>query len=57
MGQVIQDTPDDPIGYIIKVLQEMHKRQSKQLNSSLVSLSDMSIFTHNTLGKILTKNA
>lgn len=34
MAQVIQDTPDDPIGYIIKVLQGIHKKQSKQLDNS-----------------------
>ncbi|XP_028404880.1 uncharacterized protein C8orf34-like isoform X2 [Dendronephthya gigantea] len=34
MASVIQDTPDDPIGYIIEILQVMHKKQSKQLESS-----------------------
>jgi hypothetical protein len=41
MAQVIQDTPDDPIGYIIKVLQGIHKKQSKQLDNSLVSLCEL----------------
>ena len=37
MARVIQDTPDDPIGYIINVLQGIHKKQSKQLENSFVS--------------------
>jgi hypothetical protein len=41
MAQVIQDTPDDPIGYIIKVLQGIHKKQSKQLDNSFVSLCEL----------------
>lgn len=27
MARVIQDTPDDPVGYIIKILQGIHKKQ------------------------------
>lgn len=27
MARVIQDTPDDPVGYIIRILQEMHEKQ------------------------------
>ena len=27
MAQVIQDTPEDPISYIINILQGMHKKR------------------------------
>lgn len=27
MARVIEDTPDDPVGYIIRILQEMHEKQ------------------------------
>ena len=27
MGRLIQDTPDDPVGYIINILQGIHKKQ------------------------------
>ena len=37
MARVIQDTPDDPIDYIINILQDIHKKQSKQLENSYVS--------------------
>ena len=37
MTRVIQDTPDDPIGYITNVLQGIHKKQSKQFENSFVS--------------------
>ena len=41
MARVIQDMPDDPIGYIINVLQGIHKKQSKKLDNSFVSLTKL----------------
>ena len=41
MARVIQDMPDDPIGYIINVLQGIHKKQLKKLDNSFVSLTKL----------------
>ena len=39
MARVIQDMPDDPIFYIINVLEGIHKKQSKQSRNSFNGIS------------------
>lgn len=35
MARVIQDMPDDPIGYFLKVLQDIHEKQSTHFNDAV----------------------
>ncbi|XP_046855801.1 uncharacterized protein C8orf34 homolog isoform X2 [Xenia sp. Carnegie-2017] len=39
MARVIQDMPDDPIGYFLKVLQNIHEKQSTHFNDARESNS------------------